>query len=1323
MTQSGEKQWLYGGTEPSHTLASKSGLHELKSLTAWQSTEVAGLRYPLVALIDYKGFRVLALSLLPVNKSTLRCGSADAARTVHNEDPILAKMIAQAASKLNLAPHVVGASDGSASYTLTGPGDLEGHKGHDNRYYLVDVSRTFPAQPPPLHSRAFLYNLLRPEFVRRWTRARLSSDAFSRWQCWDPRKEELDQDVTDASTFLVTVTVKQFAAFLDAQCDRNGNCPEDLKLVENMHRRGINVRHMGVVYSLVGQERIRDALRLEMTTRAVKIEMKEAMVQTMESVQTLCEEPFKETVLGILNKYIGTHYSAVSWCDLEKKINEKFEPGFRITVNPDNVDFCKLAQSLQEAVGFTLSPDANAELADGNRILFVSSDVLEVEAKVKHTNIVECSEALALFMSARRQQGIGESARLLRVCNNKFQRATLASPDNTATLFQWGASIQLQSQLTDDTSSKVNLLKSACEKFASAIEIDPEFCIGHLALGQALLEICTGKRFPECEQAAYHLKRALELNTAYARDIVVYLIRFKQHNHNASPHFEDLFQQLYTILSRTIPAAASCAVSPTSPKYDWQPLAALLPSSRRHGSICSALELRLKEQTHALFHSDPLPAVALLPEEASTPVGLAFGFARLGGVEHPNLSLLLLLLLWADHLVDIEIAAPGNGEKAKRAAELFTELLELDPAVGPVLANKASVIANSHRGKLGASLRVACLLCAAIRHLYTVPQFLREYCTNLLSLLSFDFAETATFAFNELSELLVCRGDVAQTVLNHLRALLLGNSGSQTLMLLRLLADYRNLPEALSHMLESVTALDVSHTAVKDSDISAIATGFPRLRMLNVNNCILRGESLPSLTKLTYLEELRCAECLYITFNAWQQLNTIPASLLFLDLSKDDVKDTTVSYIARDCRRLETLLLNGCCNITTAGIARYLGLMPRLVHLGLNYSSGVHFDAVFSTRPALGWQTLLLRNHRIALQTVSFDSLCTLNLRQTAVGDAFVTSLSSCPAALTLVKLNLSYTAVTYASVPVICTVMTNLQELCLNLLLGEHTGELRQLHTIKSLAKLTLAEKERPHKQTRGIDDETAIQLASSLHNLTYINLSYCEGLTKQGLATFLKKATSLRTLKLSGCRNVGELFHCELPHLSKLDLSGSSFERSYLLPKFARNLEYLNVSRCRIQLQCIGQLTNLQFLKLHWCAFAERNGLSVLSRLTKLRVLILGGARLGITQDPVSCISKAMTDLRSLDLSFVEHVTNESLAEIANLRSLTTVDLSDTAVTLDGIEELTRQCPGLRVKKIDHTAYTSRDSNFDLELTTKCRERKGSVAKEEGMNSPFTV
>lgn len=66
-------QGIYGSDDH----AMKAANHELRGLSTILAANIQGLQIPLMALVDYNGFRLVATSLLPIQGSkTLVYGSA-----------------------------------------------------------------------------------------------------------------------------------------------------------------------------------------------------------------------------------------------------------------------------------------------------------------------------------------------------------------------------------------------------------------------------------------------------------------------------------------------------------------------------------------------------------------------------------------------------------------------------------------------------------------------------------------------------------------------------------------------------------------------------------------------------------------------------------------------------------------------------------------------------------------------------------------------------------------------------------------------------------------------------------------------------------------------------------------------------------------------------------------------------------------------------------------------------------------------------------------------------------------------------------------------
>lgn len=93
---------------------------------AYFHANVPGLHYPLMALIHYCGFVLVAESVLPINKSTLMYGSDDAGITIHNDDEELNFLMKTAAYRLKLTERAVtrGPESNPTRAMIAGPVDI-----------------------------------------------------------------------------------------------------------------------------------------------------------------------------------------------------------------------------------------------------------------------------------------------------------------------------------------------------------------------------------------------------------------------------------------------------------------------------------------------------------------------------------------------------------------------------------------------------------------------------------------------------------------------------------------------------------------------------------------------------------------------------------------------------------------------------------------------------------------------------------------------------------------------------------------------------------------------------------------------------------------------------------------------------------------------------------------------------------------------------------------------------------------------------------------------------------------------------------------------
>ncbi|MDP2439660.1 MAG: hypothetical protein Q8P67_28255, partial [archaeon] len=343
---------LFGGDDGA---AAKVAGQERKGLMAYHAVQRFA-RTPLLALVDYRGFRLIAMSLLPIGSDTLIYGTADAGHTVLASDPFFNRAMADAGKKLNLAPHLCGSAqlDGKP-VTLFSAADVEGHCGRDGRYYLLDFSRTLPCVPPsPHHLNGHLHRLFRKEFVATFPKP-LCPDACSGFVAHDPRRVDYNQDIKAAIGQLHTVNVPAFVRFLQQEVDSSFLAFKQLshlRLSELMHLNGLNMRYIGWVCAgltsattsstpasasflssslssssspspllvssstpsslassaplpssaaLVFQQRLSKLLMLEALARALKNVIRRQLRQTMRELRLPLEVPYHQVVISLIN--------------------------------------------------------------------------------------------------------------------------------------------------------------------------------------------------------------------------------------------------------------------------------------------------------------------------------------------------------------------------------------------------------------------------------------------------------------------------------------------------------------------------------------------------------------------------------------------------------------------------------------------------------------------------------------------------------------------------------------------------------------------------------------------------------------------------------------------------------------------------------------------------------------------------------------------------------------------------------------------------------------------------------------------------------------
>lgn len=263
----------------------KAASHELVSTMAYLDLRVAGLHFPLMCLVLFRGEGFLCQSVVPidpVSNLTLVHGSCDGGISVRNSNKAVEAKLKTCAERLNLQPHAVLSRDRTHMRTLYAAADMEAHVGLDGRVYILDTARAFPPTAPrgkAPKAGHYLFQHLRPELVQRYTGGPLNPDAFSNFRSGNAVFDSASQQrVADATLYLENVAVPQYAAWLDRshRSSAGSLLDEGATLVSTLHEHGINVRYLCVVLQHVRVEQNRLAIASEVVSRVVKHRVWEA---------------------------------------------------------------------------------------------------------------------------------------------------------------------------------------------------------------------------------------------------------------------------------------------------------------------------------------------------------------------------------------------------------------------------------------------------------------------------------------------------------------------------------------------------------------------------------------------------------------------------------------------------------------------------------------------------------------------------------------------------------------------------------------------------------------------------------------------------------------------------------------------------------------------------------------------------------------------------------------------------------------------------------------------------------------------------------------
>jgi hypothetical protein len=368
---------------------------------------------------------------------------------------------------------------------LFGPADLEGHLGKDGRFYLIDFARLFPPTKLDLknHPRGFLYQLFRPEFVAQYSKTQgerypLSSDALSRFAMLDPKRDQWNADVIEASDHLLTNVLPSLVGSLVNKFDELVEDPA--KISTEMHRVGVNVRFLGLLRSRCGgYNSLQDLLLREMIARTAKNIMRADLREVMQR-GSHAKTP-KEVVANILTAVVS--HDSKFW---KKRLIPKLETSFlcflsdaekketKDMLGEDHIHshLLRFIDRFQRLANVSLSTQAMDLVKKEQNKVFLASDISELIPRVKHIPIIEEAEANKSLLEAATEETFDiqkngpKIQRLLKNACHFYEQAIQGFTDNPQLLIAYGEA------LIESAHGETQML-IACNKLKDATEVSP----------------------------------------------------------------------------------------------------------------------------------------------------------------------------------------------------------------------------------------------------------------------------------------------------------------------------------------------------------------------------------------------------------------------------------------------------------------------------------------------------------------------------------------------------------------------------------------------------------------------------------------------------------------------------------------------------------------------------------------------------------------------------------------------------------------------------------------------------------------------------------
>ncbi|KAI3636260.1 hypothetical protein MIR68_005612 [Amoeboaphelidium protococcarum] len=323
-------------------------------------SDTGGVCKALLGIVDYLGFKVVCYPVMPLSaKSIVRDGSID-----HVMDPLCKAL------------------------NVTDP-PVELHKVVEKqRIYGLNWCNILPIDHTDSNVAAKKYLKLRPEFVQMYDK---------QLPCKSDDEESLAA-LKEAHRHLVTVVIPKFAQ----QLDQMEILPIDSRgLSAELHKSGINIRYIGVLYGSAKLPYVRHLLGVEMISRVFKSLFRERIRQSVYHYRDIgavdVHQDLIRVTIEMLNELLNVKgaKSSQKWSQIARGIQQKFNVNSIFKL--DEIYLPHLLDTVVDQCGIVLKPVSYMNKDGVTMRVLTADDFIEFEVKFKHSQINVVNQGLNDF--------------------------------------------------------------------------------------------------------------------------------------------------------------------------------------------------------------------------------------------------------------------------------------------------------------------------------------------------------------------------------------------------------------------------------------------------------------------------------------------------------------------------------------------------------------------------------------------------------------------------------------------------------------------------------------------------------------------------------------------------------------------------------------------------------------------------------------------------------------------------------------------------------------------------------------------------------------